>query len=314
MSTEIYMQAMPPIHAAKICRCPDGARRMSARDTRRAVAWLLALAAAALAASAGHAQDAAADYPNRPIKIIVGVPAGGGIDAITRIVAERLRQRWSQPVTVENRGGQAGNIGAEAAFASDPDGYTLFSTVPAPLTVNAVLYKKLLYDPAGFEPVVVLTRIPNTLAVRPDFPANSAREFLSYAMANQGKLNYASQGNGTTSHLAAELFHRLTGSKMIHVPYKGTAPAVNDLIAGHVDLMFLELAAALPLHTAGRIKILALATSTRTPILPAIPTLQEVGLAGFDSDTWNAIVAPPKTPAAIVAKLNIAVREALKEP
>lgn len=275
---------------------------------------ILALIAATLAASPALAQDSAADYPKKPIKIIVAVPAGGGIDSITRILAEKLRQRLKQTITVENRGGQSGNLGAEAVASSEPDGYTLLATVPAPITVNALLYKKLLYDPEAFEPVAVMTIIPNTLAVRPDFPANSAREFLSYAKANPGKLNYASQGNGTTSHLSAELFQRVTGTRLVHVPYKGTGPAINDLIASHVDLMFLEMAAATELHRSGRVKILALATRERAATLPEIPTLRESGVTDFESVTWNAILAPPKTPKAIVAKLNKAIVEALNEP
>lgn len=280
---------------------------MPGRATLVALLGLIAVAPA-------HAQDAAADYPSRPIRIIAAVPAGGGIDSITRIVADKLRQRFGQPVTVENRGGQSGNIGTEAVFTAEPDGYTLLSTVPAPLTVNAALYKKLLFDPSAFQPVAVMTTIPLCLAVRPDFPAASIRDFIAYAKANPGKLNYASQGNGTSSHLTAELFQRLTGTKLVHVPYKGTGPAINDLIASHVDLMFLEMAAATELLHAGRVKILAMATAARVPALPDVPTLQEAGLKDFESDTWNAIMAPPKTPPAIATKLNAAINAALSEP
>ena len=155
---------------------------------------------------------------------------------MTRIVAEKLRQQFNQPVIVENRGGQSGNFGAEAVYAAEPDGYTLLASQPAPLTVNQLLYRKLNYDPAGFMPVTIMTTIPNALAVRPDFPARTLAEFIAYAKANPGKLNYASQGTGTTSHLTAELFQSRTGVKFVHVPYKGTAPAFNDLIAGHVDI------------------------------------------------------------------------------
>jgi len=273
----------------------------------------LALIATALLVTAGSAVPQDAKYPSGPIKIIVCVPAGGGVDTVTRLVAEKLRQKFGQTVVVENRGGQAGNIGAEAVFNADPDGYTLLASQPAPLTVNALLYKKLNFDPNAFETVAIMTSIPNALTVRPDFPANTAQEFIAYAKANPGKLNYASQGTGTTSHLTAELFNRKTGATLVHVPYKGTAPAINDLIAGHIDLMFTELASALKLHQAGKAKILAVATAQRAPALPDIPTLIESGVPDFESDTWNAISAPPKTPVAIVKLLNEAIVAGLRD-
>jgi tripartite-type tricarboxylate transporter receptor subunit TctC len=215
---------------------------------------------------------------------------------------------------VENRAGAAGNIGAEAVFTSDPDGYTLLAAQPAPLTVNPLLYKKMNFDPTQFEPVAIMTSIANVLLVRPDFPAKTAKEFIDYVKASPGKVNYASQGIGTTSHLTAALFERLVGTKLVHVPYKGTAPALNDIIASHVDFIFMELASAIKLHQAGKARILAVATNKRIPNLPDIPTFDEVGVKGFESGTWNAIAAPPKTPAAIVAKLNNAVNEVLKSP
>src|SRR5438105_3891390 len=206
---------------------------------------LLAAAGSMLALSPAAAQDPAADYPNKPVKIVVTVPAGGGVDTVTRIFAERLHQRLGQPFVLENRGGAGGNVGAEAAFVAPPDGYTLMASQPAPLTSNVALYKKLNFDPAAFEPVVVLSKFPNVLLVRSDFPAKTAQEFMAYVKANPGKLNYASQGIGTTSHLTAELFTSMTGTKMTHVPYRGTGPALNDLVAGHVDLIFMELSSAL---------------------------------------------------------------------
>jgi tripartite-type tricarboxylate transporter receptor subunit TctC len=266
------------------------------------------------ASSAASAQDAAADFPNRPIRIIVCVPAGGGVDTVTRIVANGLQTRFGQPVVVENRGGNAGNIGAEYVFNADPDGYTLLAAVPAPLTINPLLYKKMNFDPAQFEPVTIMTSIANVLLVRPDFPAKTAQEFIAYAKANPGKINYASQGIGTTSHLTAALFESVTGTKLVHVPYKGTAPALNDLIASHVDMIFMELASAIKLHEAGRAHILAVATDKRIANLPNVPTLIEAGVPGFESGTWNAIAAPPKTPPAIVAKLNKAIVEVLNSP
>ena len=270
---------------------------------------------AMLAAAPAVAQPTdPATYPSKPIKVIVTVPAGGGVDTVVRILGEKLQQRFGQPVVVDNRGGAAGNIGAEAAFASEPDGYTLMASQPAPITVNAVLYKKLNFDPSAFEPVVVTSHIPNVLLVRADFPAQTVQEFMAYVRANPEKLNYASQGIGTTSHLTAELFQTLTGTKLVHVPYKGTGPALNDIVAGHVDLIFMELASAKKLHDGGKARILAVATDKRLAALPDIPTMAEAGVKNFLSDTWNAISAPPKTPRAIVAKLNAAINEALQEP
>jgi tripartite-type tricarboxylate transporter receptor subunit TctC len=278
-------------------------------------ARLAVLAAIMLCASGAwsqsRAEDAAANYPNRPIHIIVCVPAGGGVDTVTRIVADGLQKKLGQPVVVENRAGAAGNIGAEAVFNADPDGYTLLAAQPSPLTVNPLLYKKMAFDPTQFEPVAIMTTVANVLLVRADFPAKTAQEFIAYAKANPGKINYASQGIGTTSHLTAALFEKVTGTKMVHVPFKGTAPALNALIGSHVDMIFMELASAIKLHQSGKARILAVATNARIPTLPNIPTLIEAGVKNFESGTWNAIAAPPKTPRAIVAKLNTAVNEVL---
>ena len=274
---------------------------------------LLAAAVLLVAVSQAGAQDAA-DYPNKPVKVIVTVPAGGGVDTVTRLVTERLRNVLNQPFVIENRGGAGGNIAAEAVFNADPDGYTLMASQPAPLTTNVVLYKKLNFDPTLFAPVALMSSAPNVLLVRNDFPAKTAQEFMAYVRANPDKLNYASQGPGTTSHLTAELFNKLAGAKLQHVPYKGTAPALNDLVAGHVDLIFMQLEAAIKLHENGKARILAVTTEKRISTLPDTPTMGEVGLKDFISDTWNAIAAPPKTPQPVVAKLNAAVNEALKQP
>jgi tripartite-type tricarboxylate transporter receptor subunit TctC len=273
---------------------------------------LIAASGVLLAAAPAAAQQAA--YPSRPIKIIVCLPPGGGVDTVTRIVADGLGRRLGQTIVIENKGGQAGNLGAEAVFAAEPDGYTLLASQPAPITTNPMLYKNISFDPSRFMPVAVMTTIPNTLMVRADFPAKNVQEFIAYARANPGRLSYASQGNGTTSHLTAAMFEQATGTKLLHVPYRGTAPAINDLMGGHVDAFFNELATSMELHKAGKARILAVTTPTRVPELPDVPTLQEAGLTGFVSDTWNAISAPPKTPAPIVAKLNAAINEVLKAP
>jgi tripartite-type tricarboxylate transporter receptor subunit TctC len=270
---------------------------------------------AALWASGAQAQnDPAANYPNKPIKIVVSVPAGGGVDTVTRLFAEKLRQRWGQPVVIENRGGAAGNLGAEAVFTADPDGYTLLASQPSPITTNKFLYKKLNFDPDAIVPIAVMSEIPNVLLVRPDFPAKTGQEFLAYAKAHPGALNFASQGTGTTSHLTTELFESRTGIKMVHVPYKGTAPALNDLIGSQVDFIFMELSSAFELHESGKARILAVATKKRISALPNIPTMEEAGVANFESGTWNALSAPPKTPAAIVDKLNAAMMEIVRSP
>jgi tripartite-type tricarboxylate transporter receptor subunit TctC len=277
-------------------------------------AVLVFMSAIMLYVSAASAQDAAANYPNKAIKIVVSVPAGGGVDTVTRIVAEGLHKRLGQPVVVENRAGAGGNIGAEVVFTAEPDGYTLLASQPSPITVNPLLYKKMNFDPTKFEPVAIMTTIANVLLVRPDFPAKTAEEFIAYCKANPGKVNYASQGIGTTSHLTAALFEQVIGSKLVHVAYKGTSPALNDIVGSHVDMIFMELASAIKLHEGGKARILAVATDKRIANLPDIPTLDEAGVKGFESGTWNAITAPPKTPVAIVEKLNKAIDEVLHSP
>ena len=276
---------------------------------------LIAAVAALFAASPANAQQtSAADYPNKPVKVVVTVPPGGGVDTVTRFVTERLRQKLGQPFVIENKGGAGGNIAAESVFQAEPDGYTLMASQPAPITTNVVLYKKLNFDPAAFEPVAIMSSAPNVLLVKNDFPAKTLQEFMAYVKANPGKLNYASQGPGTTSHLTAELFNKIAGAKLTHVPYKGTGPALNDIVAGHVDLIFMQLEAAIKLHEGGKARILAVTTEKRISSLPDIPTMAEVGLKDFISDTWNAISAPPKTPAPIVAKLNAAINDIMKLP
>jgi len=274
---------------------------------------LVAAIFAAVLVSAGAAQAQDAAYPSRPVRIIVDVAPGGGVDTATRLVAAKLEQSLGQPFVVENRPGAAGNIGAEVVYTAEPDGYTLLASSPSPLAINQWLYKKLSYDPAGFQPIAMMSRIPNVLMVRKDFPAKTIQEAIAYLKANPGKVSFASQGVGTASHLTGVMLMKLTGTSMIHVPYKGTALIVSDLIAGHIDMTFIQVSNASVMHEAGKARILALATDKRLDFLPDIPTLAEVGLP-ISTDTWNAISAPPKTPAAIVAKLNVAVNAALKQP
>jgi tripartite-type tricarboxylate transporter receptor subunit TctC len=267
-----------------------------------------------MAPRAGRAQDAAASYPDHPVRVIVSTSAGGGVDTFARIVAQRLNVELGQPFPVENRAGAGGSVGADAVFHSTPDGYTLLASQPSPITTNGLLLKGLDYDPAQLEAAFIMSHIPNVLLVRPDFPAKTVQELIAYAKENPGKLNYASQGPGTTSHLTAALFESITHTKLVHVPYKGTGPALSDLIASHVDLMFTELATSSELNKSGKARILAVATKQRVSTVPDIPTLAESGVQGCESDTWNALTAPPKTPAPIIAKLNAAANKAMQAP
>ena len=256
----------------------------------------------------------AAEFPDHPIRVIVSVPAGGGVDTVTRIVTDKMRAVLGQPLIVENKPGVSGSLAAETVYKAEPDGYTLLASQPAPITTAPFLYKSLNYTPAELIPVAIMSHVPNVVLVRKDFPAKSVAELIAYAKANPGKINYASQGIGTTSHTTAELFQSITGTKLTHVPYKGTAPAINDLLARNVDLMFNELATSIELNKSGQARILAVTVKERVPSLPDTPTLEELGIHGCISDTWHAITAPPKTPSEIVGKLNAAVNAAMHDP
>jgi tripartite-type tricarboxylate transporter receptor subunit TctC len=256
----------------------------------------------------------AQEWPAKPVRIIVPFPAGGSADLMPRAVAEKLAQKWGQPVLVDNRPGAAGNIGADAVFRADADGYTLMSSPPPPLVINKLLYPRLSFDPDEFVPITVIGAIPNVLLVNPQVPAASVAELIAYAKANPGKLNYASQGSGATSHLTTELFKSMAGGlEITHIPYKGTAPALTDLLAGQVDMMFDNLGVSLPHARAGKLRALAVASKRRFPGLPEVPALAET-LPGFESVAWFGIVAPPKTSPAIAEKVAVGVQEALKLP
>jgi tripartite-type tricarboxylate transporter receptor subunit TctC len=288
-----------------ILGCVSGSRRRLARGC---IGAGFALAAMLAALPQADAQD----YPSRPVKIIVPFPAGGTADVMPRVIGEWLSRKWGQPVVVENRTGAAGNIGAEAVAKAEPDGYTLLSAPPPPLVINQNLYPKLGFDPSEFVPIVIMGRVPNALVVNPKLPLNSVAEVIAYAKANPGKLTSATQGNGTTSHLTSELFQMMADLKFQHVPYRGSAPALTDLVAGSVDLMFDNLGVSLPLVKGGQLKLLGVATPKRMASLPDVPTIAET-LPGFESAAWFAIVAPPKTPQAVVDKINADVNEALRQ-
>src|SRR2546425_143528 len=268
------------------------------------------LVAALLVAFPLHAQD----WPAKAVRIIVPFPAGGSADLLPRAVAEKLTEKWGQPVIVDNRPGAAGNIGADTVFRAEPDGYTLLSSPPPPLVINKLLYPKLSYDPSQFVPITVIGAIPNVLLVHPRVGANSVAELIALAKQNPGKLNYASQGSGTTSHLTAELFKSMAGGlRITHVPYKGTAPALTDLLGGQVDMMCDNLGVSLPHVRSGKLRALAVASRKRFAALPEVPALAEA-LPGFESLAWFGIVAPPKTPGAIAEKISFSVMEILGMP
>lgn len=256
----------------------------------------------------------AQEWPARAVRIIVPFPPGGGADAMPRAVADRVAEKLGQPIVIENRAGAAGNIGADTVFHADPDGYTLLCGPPPPLVINRLLYRNLNYDSTQFVPITVIGAIPNAVYVHPQVGVSTVAELVAYAKANPGKLNYGSQGSGTTSHMTCELFKSMAGDLNItHVPYKGTAPALAALLGGQVDVMCDNLGVSLAHVRAGKLKILAVASLKRFSTLPDVPALAE-SLPGFESIAWFGIVAPPKTPAAIAEKLSLAVQEALKYP
>ncbi|MEK6244202.1 MAG: tripartite tricarboxylate transporter substrate binding protein [Pseudomonadota bacterium] len=272
---------------------------------------LLAIAGLAVVPGAALAQ---AGYPYKVVRVIVPFPAGGSNDVLCRILGDKLSAKWGQPVVVENRAGAGGNIGAEAVFKADADGYTLLCSPPGPLSINHNLYKSLSYDPTTFVPITVLAIVPNVVTARLDLPANSIKELIAHAKANPGKINYASQGNGSTSHLSGAMLQTMAGLELVHVPYKGEGPALVDILAGRVDIFIGNLAAALKFHQSNRAKILAVASTRRSPVLPDVPTVTEAGLPGFVTSAWFGLVAPPGASAAVVSKVNADAVEALKLP
>jgi tripartite-type tricarboxylate transporter receptor subunit TctC len=230
-----------------------------------------------------------------------------------RVVADYLTRKWGQPVVIENRSGAGGNVGAEAAYKSEPDGYTLLSAPPPPLVINHNLYPKLGFDPLRFEPIAVMGLVPNALLTNPGFPPNSVAEVIAYAKANPGKIISATQGNGTTSHLTSEMFQMMAGIKVTHVPYRGAAPALSDLVGGTANVMFDNLGVSLAQVHGKKIRLLGVATPKRMPTLPDVPTIAET-LPGFEASAWFAVVAPPGTSKKIVEKLNADINEALRDP
>ncbi len=273
-------------------------------------AGLVACVAGVLVAGTAAAED----YPARSVKIIVPFPAGGTADLMPRVIADWLSRKWKQAVVIENKAGAAGNIGAEAAFNAEPDGYTLLASPAPPLVINQSLYPKLGFDPRAFVPVSVMGIVPNALVVNPSkVTAASVADLIADARAHPGKFTSATQGNGTTSHLTSAMFQMMAKVQFVHVPYRGSAPALQGLLAGDCDLMFDNLGVSLPLVKGGQLRLMAVGTEKRMATLPDVPTIAET-LPGFSSSAWFAVVAPPKTPHAIVERLSADIAAAIRSP
>jgi len=267
----------------------------------------LALCSAALA----HAEP----YPAKPIHLIVPFPPGGGNDTVARAIAQELGPDLGQPMVIDNRPGAGGSVGAELAAKAPPDGYTLFLAGVGSHAVNPNLHAKLGYDPVkDFAPVTLLASAPSVLVVNPAVPARTIAQFTAYARANPGKLNYASNGNGSAAQLAAAMYEYLAGVRMVHVPYKGIAPAMTDLMSGEVQLMFGTIVALVPHIQAGKLRPLAVTSRTRSALLPEVPTLAESGLPDYQAGSWYGIMAPAGTPREVIERLHEAMVKALKQP
>jgi len=276
--------------------------------TRRLTIVVLALLALT-------AQGVAQNYPERVVRIVNPYPPGGSVDVMARILAQKLSDNLGQQFIVENRSGGGGNTGSDFVAKAEPDGYTLLFTAPGPLTVNQTLYSKLSFDPAtDFAPIALFATAPIVLIVNPAVPANDVQGLIALAKKEPGKINFASAGNGTTNHLSGELFKSMAQIDIVHVPYRGAGPAMNDLVGGHVQMFFDLMPVVLPQIAAGKVRALANAGIRRPAALPNVPTVAEQGLAGFDASSWYGLVAPAKTPEPVLAKLRHEVAKALKAP
>jgi tripartite-type tricarboxylate transporter receptor subunit TctC len=274
------------------------------------------LLAIAIAAGLGAAPACAAEaFPTRPITLVVPFAAGGSTDVVARILAEQMATDLGQQVVVENRAGGGGNVGALAVSKAEPDGYTILMATVATHALNPLIAKTKPYDPAAdFVPISLLAVVPNVLVVHPSFPAKTVAELVALLKKEPGKYNYASSGVGTPLHLSGELFKTLSGTEMTHIPYRGSGPALVDVVAGRVPIMFDNLPSASEYIRAGTLRALAVTTKGRAPSFPDVPTMDEAGLAGYETYTWNALFAPKNTPPEIVARLNAAALKALADP
>ena len=279
----------------------------------RAVHWISTiLGAIVLATSVGAFAQA---YPIKPVTIIVPWPPGGPSDIAARPMAKALTEEMKQTFIIDNRGGAGGNIGTAMVTKAAPDGYTLLITSSAPIVINPSLYKQMPFDPQkDLAPITNLLRVPLILVVHSSVPAKNLRELIAYVNSQKGKVQYASSGNGTPQHLTAELFKATAKLDMVHVPYKGSAPAITDLIGGHVPIMFDSAIAILPHIKSGKVKAIAITSARRSSILPDVPTFDESGMKGFESYAWYGFFAPAKTPKEIITKLNADALKAMKQP
>ncbi|HQR75507.1 MAG TPA: tripartite tricarboxylate transporter substrate binding protein [Burkholderiaceae bacterium] len=277
--------------------------------------WLIAIVACAMLAPA-QAQT----WPSKPVRIVVPFPPGGTTDIVARAIGVELQRMWQHAVVIENRPGAGGNIGADLVAKAAPDGYTLLMGTVGTHAINKALFDqsgaKMPFDPVkDFVPITLAAGVPNVMVINPKLPVNTVAEFIEYAKARPGQLNMASSGNGTSIHLSGELFKTVTGVYMVHFPYRGSAPALTDLIAGNMNVMFDNLPSALPHIKSGRLKALAVTSRTRSPALPNVPTIEEAaGLKGFDASSWFGLFAPAGTPRAIVDKIQADVAKALAQP
>ncbi|MBP7564407.1 MAG: tripartite tricarboxylate transporter substrate binding protein [Burkholderiaceae bacterium] len=287
-----------------------------ASDRRTFNTRLLAAAAAGLLPSSGAlAQDAAAGYPNKTVRLVIPFTPGGSTDILGRTIGQQLSALWGQSVVPDNVPGAGGSIGADKVAKAPADGYTLLMGHIGTLAVTPSLYSRLPYDPIkSFQAVAWVARVPNVLVIHPSVPAKNITELIAYAKANPNKLNYGSGGNGSAAHIATEYLKLQAGIQMQHVPYKGTGPAVNDLIAGQIQLMFTGVPAVIAQVKAGQLRALAVSSPRRVKAVPDLPTVAESGYSGFEADQWYGVVAPAGTPPAIVAKLNRQINELLSSP
>jgi tripartite-type tricarboxylate transporter receptor subunit TctC len=282
---------------------------------RRFVFDRCVLMLAALAMAVVNAPAFAGKFPDRPVHIVVPFPPGASNDVVTRLLAQKLSELWNEPVIVDNRAGANGNIGADFVARSAPDGYTLLLTAPGPLAVNQSLYVKQTLDPVkDFAPVALVANVQIVLMVHPEVKATSVAELVALAKAAPGTLNFGSSGNGSTNHLAGEMFKSLAGIDIVHVPYRGAAPAMNDLIAGQIPILFDNMPAVRPQAMAGTVRALAVAGATRSSLFPDLPTMAEAGVAGFEASSWFGLVAPIKTPPEVMQVLVSGTSQVLKDP
>ncbi|HLK81843.1 MAG TPA: tripartite tricarboxylate transporter substrate binding protein [Xanthobacteraceae bacterium] len=265
----------------------------------RAFGVLVILAAAALPAWG----EVPPGFPAKPVKFVVPFPGGGINDVLARIAADKLTAKWGQPIVVENKTGAGGNIGADFAAQAEPDGHTLLITPPGPLAINQSLYRQLSYRPDDFVPITILAAITNLIIVRPDIGVNSVAELIASARQSPDRITYGSQGNGSTPHLTGSMFMTMTGTRMVHVPYRGENLVINDMLGGHVDVFFGNVAPALPHYRDGKLKVLAVADTKRAALMPDVPTAAEAGLPGFVSTSWFAVAGPPKMPPQLARRL-----------